>query len=64
MPTVTVVLHSVTSEGGLITKRYKNAHVHINPNTNLLQVYRSDGQSGEHREILAEFHADTYLYWE
>jgi len=28
------------------------------------EVYRSDGPSFEDQEMLAEFQADTYLYWE
>jgi hypothetical protein len=64
MPTVSVVLKDFDTDGKMITKRYKNAKAYINPTTNLLQVYRSDGPSGEDQEMLAEFQADTYLYWE
>jgi hypothetical protein len=64
MPTVTVVLKGVDMDGKMITKRYKNAKAYVNPTTNLLQVYRSQGASGENQEMLAEFQADTYLYWE
>jgi hypothetical protein len=51
-------------DGRIITKRYKNATAYVNPTTNLLQVYRNDGPSSEDQEMLAEFQADTYLYWE
>ena len=64
MPTVTVVLKGVDVYSKMITKRYKNATAYVNPTTNLLQVYRSSGPSFEDQEMLAEFHADTYLYWE
>ena len=64
MPTVSVVLKSLDTEGRIMTKRYKNAKAYVNPTTNLLQVYRSDDSSFEDQEMLAEFHADTYLYWE
>ena len=64
MPTVSVVLKDIDTDGKMITKRYKNAKAHVNPTTNLLQVYRSDGPSLENQEMLAEFQADTYLYWE
>ena len=64
MPTVIVVLKSIDTDGKMITKRYKNAKAYVNSTTNLLQVYRSDGPSLEDQEMLAEFQADTYLYWE
>jgi hypothetical protein len=64
MPTISVVLKSIDTDGRIITKRYKNAKAYVNPTTNLLQVYRSYGPSLEDQEMLAEFHADTYLYWE
>jgi hypothetical protein len=64
MPTVSVVLKSIDTDGRIITKRYKNATAYVNPTTNLLQVYRNDGPSSEDQEMLAEFQADTYLYWE
>jgi len=64
MPTVSVVLKRIDTDGRIITKRYKNAKVYVNPTTNLLQVYHSDDQSLEDQEMLAEFQADTYLYWE
>ena len=64
MPTVSVVLKSIDTDGRIITKRYKNAKAYVNPTTNLLQVYQSDDQSCEDQEMLAEFQADTYLYWE
>jgi len=64
MPTVTVVLKDVDMDGKIITKRYQDATAYVNPTTNLLQVYRSSGPSGEDQEMLAEFQADTYLYWE
>lgn len=64
MPTVSVILKSIDTDGRIITKRYKNAKAYVNPTTNLLQVYRSDGPSVEEQEMLAEFQADTYLYWE
>ena len=64
MPTVSVVLKRIDTDGRIITKRYKNAKVYVNPTTNLLQVYHSDDQFLEDQEMLAEFQADTYLYWE
>jgi len=64
MPTVSVVLKGTDTDGKIITKRYKNAKAYVNPTTNLLQVYRGDGPSLEDQEMLAEFQADTYLYWE
>ena len=64
MPTIRVILKSIDTDGRIITKRYKNAKVYVNPTTNLLQVYQSDDQSLEDQEMLAEFQADTYLYWE
>jgi hypothetical protein len=64
MPTVTVVLKDIDTDGRTITKRYKNAKAYVNPTTNLLQVYRSYDPSLENEEMLAEFQADTYLYWE
>jgi len=64
MPTVSVVLKSIDTDGRIITKRYKNAKAYVNATTNLLQVYRSDGPSFEDQEMLAEFQAEAYLYWE
>ena len=64
MPTISVILKSIDTDGRIITKRYKNAKAYVNPTTNLLQVYRSDAPSFEDQEMLAEFHADTYLSWE
>ena len=64
MPTVSVVLKDIDTDGKAITKRYKNAKASVNPTTNLLQVYRSDGPSLEDQEMLAEFQPETYLYWE
>jgi hypothetical protein len=64
MPTISVILKSIDTDGRIMTKRYKNAKAYVNPTTNLLQVYRSDGPSVEEQEMLAEFQADTYLYWE
>jgi len=64
MPTVSVVLKDIDTDGKVITKRYKNAKASVNPTTNLLQVYRSDGPSLEDQEMLAEFQPETYLYWE
>ncbi len=64
MPTISVILKSIDTDGRIITKRYKNAKAYVNPTTNLLQVYRSDGPSVEDQEMLAEFQAETYLYWE
>jgi hypothetical protein len=64
MPTVSVVLKDIDTDGKMITKRYKNAKAYVNPTTNLLQVYRSHDESLEDQEMLAEFQADTYLYWE
>ena len=45
MPTVSVVLKDIDTDGKVITKRYKNAKASVNPTTNLLQVYRRDAQS-------------------
>ena len=64
MPTVSVVLKGIDTDGKMITKRYKNAQAYVNPTTNDLQVYRSYGPTLEDQEMLAEFQADTYLYWE
>ena len=64
MPTISVILKSIDTDGRIMTKRYKNAKAYVNPTTNLLQVYRSDGPSVEDQEMLAEFQAETYLYWE
>jgi len=64
MPTISVVLKDIDTDGKVITKRYKNAKASVNPTTNLLQVYRSDGPSLEDQEMLAEFQPETYLYWE
>ena len=64
MPTVSIVLKDIATDGKVITKRYKNAKASVNPTTNLLQVYRSDGPSLEDQEMLAEFQPETYLYWE
>ena len=63
MPIVSVVLKSLDTDGRIMTKRYKNATAYVNATTNLLQVYRSDGPAFEDQEMLAEFHADAYLYW-
>ncbi len=63
MPTVSVILKSIDTDGRMITKRYKNAKASVNSTTNLLQVYRSDGPAFEDQEMLAEFQADAYLYW-
>jgi hypothetical protein len=63
MPTISVVLKSIDADGRMIIKRYKNATAYVNSTTNLLQVYRSDGPAFEDQEMLAEFHADAYLYW-
>ena len=64
MPTVSVVLKDIDTDGKVMTKRYKNAKASVNPTTNLLQVYRRDGPSLEDQEMLAEFQPETYLYWE
>ena len=61
MPTVSIVLKDIDTDGKVITKRYKNAKAYINPTTNLLQVYRSYGPSLEDQEMLAEFQPETYL---
>ncbi len=63
MPTVSVVLKSLDTEGRIMTKRYKNATAYVNSTTNLLQVSRSDGPAFEDQAMLAEFQADAYLYW-
>jgi len=64
MPTITVVLKTSGTDGKTITKRYQNAQAHVNPTTNLLQVYRCHESSQNAQEMLTEFHAETYLYWE
>ncbi len=64
MPTVTVVLRNAKADGKMITRRFRNAEAYINPTTKLLQVLRSDVPQIDGQEILAEFHAETYLYWE
>jgi len=63
MPTVSVVLKSLDTEGRIMTKRYQNAKAYVNSTTNLLQVSRSDGPAVEDQEMLAEFHADASLSW-
>ena len=63
MSTIRVTLRHVDDDGKMITKRYKNARAHVNPTTEVLQVYRSDGPSLDEQEILAEFQPETYLYW-
>ncbi len=63
MPTISVILKSIDTDGRMITKRYKNAKAYVNSTTNFLQVYRSDGPAFEDQEMLAEFQADAYLYW-
>jgi len=63
MPTISVILKSIDTDGRIITKRYKNARAYVNPATNLLQVYRRDGPSLEDQEMLAEFQADASLSW-
>jgi len=62
MPTVRVTLRETDMDGKMITKRYPNATAHVNPTTNVLQVFRSDSSYGE-EGMLAEFHPETYLYW-
>jgi hypothetical protein len=47
MPTITVVLKHIDMDGKTITKRYQNAQAHVNPTTNLLQVYRRHASSRE-----------------
>jgi len=64
MPTVSVVRKSIDTDGRIMPKRYTNATASVHATTNLLQVYRSDGPACEDQEMLAEFHADTYLSWE
>ena len=64
MPTVTVVLRNAKADGKMITRRFRNAEVYINPATKLLQVLRSDVPQIDGQEILAEFQSETYLYWE
>ena len=63
MPTISVILKSIDTDGRVMTKRYKNARAHVNPTTKVLQVYRSDGPSLDDQEILAEFQPETYLSW-
>ena len=64
MPTVTVVLRNAKADGKMITRRFRNAEVYINPTTKLLQVLRSDVPQIDGQEILAEFPSETYLSWE
>jgi hypothetical protein len=64
MPTIRVTLRHTDTDGKMITKRYPLAQGRVNPATNVLQVYRSHGQSEEQEEILAEFQPETYLCWE
>ena len=63
MPTVSVVLKSLDTEGRIMTKRYQNAKAYVNATTNLLQVSRSDGPAVEDQDMLAEFQADASLSW-
>ncbi len=64
MPTIKVTLRNAVEHGKIITKRYRLAHARVHPTTHVLQVYRRPGPSGEEEETLAEFHPETYLYWE
>ena len=64
MPTITVVLKTSGTDGKMVIKRYQNAQAHVNPTTNLLQVYRCHESSQDAQEMLAEFHPETYLYGE
>lgn len=64
MSTITVVLRNAKADGKMITRRFRNAEVYINPTTKLLQVLRSDVPQIDGQEILAEFPSETYLYWE
>jgi hypothetical protein len=64
MPTVTVVLRNAKADGKMMTRRFRNAEVFINPTTKLLQVLRSDVPQIDGQEILAEFPSETYLSWE
>jgi hypothetical protein len=64
MSTVTVVLRNAKVDRKMITRRFRNAEVYINPTTKLLQVLRSDVPQIDGQEILAEFSSETYLSWE
>jgi hypothetical protein len=64
MPTITVVLRKPQADGKMMTRRFRNAEVYINPTTKLLQVLRSDIPQIDGQEILAEFPSETYLSWE
>jgi len=64
MPTVRVILRQTDMDGKMITKRYPNATAHVNPTTNVLQVFRRHASAVEDEEMLAEFHPETYLYWQ
>lgn len=64
MATITVVLRNAKADGKMMTRRFRNAEVYINPTTKLLQVLRSDVPQIDGQEILAEFQSETYLYWE
>ena len=64
MSTITVVLRNAKADGKMITRRFRNAEVYINPTTKLLQVLRSDVPQIDGQEILAEFPSETDLYWE
>jgi hypothetical protein len=63
MPTIKVVLRNADTEGKVLTKRYPNAHAHVNPTTHILYVYRRQRALLDSEEMLAEFQPDTYLYW-
>jgi hypothetical protein len=64
MPTITVVLSKPQADGKMMTRRFRNAEIYINPTTKLLQVLRSDVPQIDGQEILAEFPSETYLSWE
>jgi hypothetical protein len=64
MPTIRVVLRHTDSDGKIVTKRYENATARVHPTTDMLQVSRQHGPSGDDEEILAEFSPNVYLYWE
>jgi hypothetical protein len=62
--TITVVLRNAKADGKMITRRFRNAEVYINPTTKLLQVLRSNVPQIDGQEILAEFSSEMYLSWE
>ena len=66
MPTVRVILKEfqVSRDDKHLVREYPDAEAQIDSSHgHVLQVYKA-GQAHEARHLLAEFQAETYLYWE